>query len=1020
MSSIDDDAHSPTNLVLSRNAACHQCRKRKLKCDAQKPVCGNCAKPRVRGSKPSISDSPQDPIECTWDRPKEPSARTKRRRELAKRQAMESDDKNVKNDQSGNAKGGKAKKTRLNEPEGRHGGFNGRFIDPGHFALDETAATSYLPGSSIRDGLARRPDLDDADYPRNGAEEYTYRHPPFSIGIMGDIPFYPEGSPRDGRAHEVQGDEGDSLRPWASLNGSNDSAVRLEPSDGSTRSFADLNGYTASVPNTTNGDLDEALSVFWPDWPKALPMPAVVDRAVRVFFDKVPTLPKMLNKSQLLQNISRSPSHPDFPSTSLLHSILAITANFISETSLSSPSYFPVGTPSQAHTHPTEDFHIFDHIANRSAQPQHPSSGLNKKLSPVTSMARFQLWHRRKAFETFYHYVDRGEKLVQCLQAQIIATTVDQYNAWWTDVWIETGSCVRVATPLRLHESPHVPDSSLQKFAHLLAPAKTAMDQAERDRTWWMTYLLERNVTASTSCPTALIDDEITVELPVLQSTFDAGYGELYGTQTLHSPDCLTHHPPEHRDSLCFLIKSIKLLSEVNVFFCKYSRGSHSLAGYVTNPTFRILLSQINSFRTSFPPEYRRPTQNISGGGANALDRDLIMALWVTHSAIMALGEPLITKDSWMDEGARVTLSAIRATLSLLYDVTSTSYDLSLFPPFASFVWSMTCRGLIRFMGTAMQSGDMVSAAVFRSEVEVFRLAMKRYGERFPVGNGHLKVVDDLLETTESKGEDPGHGTRFQCKRELIMKCGREVGASIIEELSSSNPTSTSMVTPEAVLSESSTSNARMSTAASASTSASGGVRARELPPVDDGATGESISALASSGSALAEFTEDGGTHGVGTTVGSFKQPRPVSSYTGSGPHPEHLRRIPSLTSFFPPSLAPDPNVSTPVPHGDTTSHNQPSPPIFDANTLWSAPPYLANLQSKSNMFSANSFMNGAGPNESSHINPTSPAFLSNNTLQDGTSWDISSFSFDVNNVAGMFEGSGATFDGQDYGFGTM
>lgn len=37
-------------------------------------------------------------------------------------------------------------------------------------------------------------------------------------------------------------------------------------------------------------------------------------------------------------------------------------------------------------------------------------------------------------------------------------------------------------------------------------------------------------------------------------------------------------------------------------------------------------------------------------------------------SAIMGLGEPLITRDSWMDEGARVTLSAIRATLSLLYD----------------------------------------------------------------------------------------------------------------------------------------------------------------------------------------------------------------------------------------------------------------------------------------------------------------------------------------------------------------
>lgn len=38
------------------------CRKRKLKCDAVRPTCGNCARPRVRGAKAGETPPP-----CEWD-----------------------------------------------------------------------------------------------------------------------------------------------------------------------------------------------------------------------------------------------------------------------------------------------------------------------------------------------------------------------------------------------------------------------------------------------------------------------------------------------------------------------------------------------------------------------------------------------------------------------------------------------------------------------------------------------------------------------------------------------------------------------------------------------------------------------------------------------------------------------------------------------------------------------------------------------------------------------------------------
>jgi hypothetical protein len=39
------------------------------------------------------------------------------------------------------------------------------------------------------------------------------------------------------------------------------------------------------------------------------------------------------------------------------------------------------------------------------------------------------------------------------VQAHVIATTVDQYNAWWVDLWLESGACVRMAVPLNLNET---------------------------------------------------------------------------------------------------------------------------------------------------------------------------------------------------------------------------------------------------------------------------------------------------------------------------------------------------------------------------------------------------------------------------------------------------------------------------------------------------------------------------------------------------------------------------------------
>ncbi|WVO16947.1 hypothetical protein L204_104633 [Cryptococcus depauperatus] len=747
--------------ILSRNSACHACRRRKLKCDANRPVCSNCQKYRAKGL-----GSSEMTEECKWDEIKEPSARTKRRREQAKRQAMEGEDLLTTRDEDS-----KAKRTKPDELEGR-------------IAASEGVTESWRQSTSTSSNQTGCTNPYTIQTQPSGQFDFPHIYKPTSLslgGYTGDKVY--DSNDDCGTRVEIFRDEHAPVNNEASISDHERFDKRLAGS-GVEYSQNKEGRYVNSESKTL---LEEQSEIIWPDWPRDLPTPAAVDHAVKVFFEKVPTLPKMLNKTMLTQSLQRPPSSQHFPCTSLIHAILAITANFIPESSLRSKAYFPVGSTANTLVHPERNFDTDSSLETGTNASQYfISSTFRSSPSP---MARFQLWHRRKAFETFYHYVDRGDKFLQCLQAQVIATTVDQYNAWWTDLWIESGMCVRIATPMRINDSPNMPESSLRRQSGcLLPPAQSALEQAERDRSWWMIFILERSVTASTTWPTSLVDDEITVELPCLQSVYDQGYGDLAGSQSLQSPDLLSFHPPEHRDSLCFYIKALKILGDVNVFFRRYSRGRHSISEYISNPTFRILLSQVNTFRMSFPPEFRgRSTQKAMGDRGANIDRDLIIALWITHSAIMSLGEPLITKDTWMEEGARVTLSAIRATLSLLYDVTSTSYDLSLFPPHCTFVWCLSCRGLTRFVSTAIQCGDLVSASVFHSEIEVFRMALKRYGERFPTGIRHLKVVDDLLDQISRPINGLNHSIYYDCTKDHVIKYGRHVGSSVTTASTSSS-----------------------------------------------------------------------------------------------------------------------------------------------------------------------------------------------------------------------------------------
>jgi len=356
-----------------------------------------------------------------------------------------------------------------------------------------------------------------------------------------------------------------------------------------------------------------------------------------------------------------------------------------------------------------------------------------------SALGRFRLWHRRQALEAVTMYVDRGQDFLQLLQATILITASDQLNAWWADVWQMAGSCIRLAVPMRIYQSSAIPPSSFTASGDGACPdAKDPLEQAEMDRTWWMAYLMERTASMWTTWPLAMAEDEISCELPVLQSTYDKGYGDLLGVQSIHAKDLYINHPPRHLDSFPLFIKAVKLFADVQRFFRSYQRQKHSIDRYINEPGLHLLLSQVNLFRLSIPVHMRRPTEHQAAGGQ--LDRDLLAAIMLAHGTSVALGEPLATKDTWQHDLARMGLGAIRTILSLLYDselhaglvpiqmlkytVTATSYDITLLPASISYVFLGAAKGLLRFVHAANQVGDEISASVFRSELGVFQCVL--------------------------------------------------------------------------------------------------------------------------------------------------------------------------------------------------------------------------------------------------------------------------------------------------------
>ncbi|KAF8609822.1 hypothetical protein BDV93DRAFT_518584 [Ceratobasidium sp. AG-I] len=259
----------PINHNLRRNKACHQCRRRKLKCDGQKP-CSTCVKSH-RFAIATNHALPDTEPECTFDEVNPDG--TVPRRPRAKYTALED---------------------RIGELEAL---LKGQLTK-------EPGSASQNPSASFDSTASTTSTLSNVD---------ASTEPSPLVGLF--------GTPVDNTLDyltEFLGDGNNSQTPPARVDFLfSQPSLPLNPPP-------QLIGYT---PNASE-QVSPEYQLISPDWPARLPQPNLLRHLVDTFFSCYNNAHYLLHRPTFMASLALSPRSPKFPHVALLHAICAYASIF--------------------------------------------------------------------------------------------------------------------------------------------------------------------------------------------------------------------------------------------------------------------------------------------------------------------------------------------------------------------------------------------------------------------------------------------------------------------------------------------------------------------------------------------------------------------------------------------------------------------------------------------------------------------------------------------------------------------
>ncbi|KAH9947919.1 hypothetical protein B0H21DRAFT_736146 [Amylocystis lapponica] len=675
--------------ILRRNQACHQCRKRKLKCDAKRP-CSTCVRSHTYAvaHAPAGTELSPNP-ECTFD------------------ESAEADNQEP-----------------YEQPRSRFERLESR--------INELEALLIEKNKALRDKELMSPHLTTKAHPTSSGDPHmiTMMNNVFSVQSNGSVQldqFNPELSGIDFPHYPHKNSMDDSVGVAHSMETSL-SAPSQASHLGSNTSSPDDNPSTSNA--LTLSSSPGSFEVLSQSWPKTLPSPGLVRHLIDAFFTFHAHANIIFHTPTFMASLSLPPSHPKFPNVALLHAICAVGSMYTGAVEHVPPPVAP-------------DFEPHDPFPDkwRGERPD--------------SFAEVHVKYARTAIEGAVYM---GENLFQLIQAKIILCWWYWAHAKWSEAHLSAAQSLRLVVPCGLNVCPpfHTIASCL-RAPSLLPPAKTVAEDELRRNVFWLAYAIERTHGCGNSWAMMLDDQDISQLLPVRSDQFEQGVLVLPDErQWSHDKDVLLRHPEDQTDPFILYIKSTILLSRVKNFNLrfrsKYHAGDPATLSPSTNavedaeffdvrktPAFIEIDELVAAFLASFPLHLKHPVRG------HLVHSHLFTACIASHLANILLHETHAVVGRSTCTSSRKILVAARAILDQLYQVSATSYEISLLGLFSLMGFFMAGRVLVRFLHVAIDYKSEEQTAILRAEVDFIRTTLAKSGEHVPLAHRYSKMLQDFV-----------------------------------------------------------------------------------------------------------------------------------------------------------------------------------------------------------------------------------------------------------------------------------
>ncbi|KAI0337608.1 hypothetical protein BDW22DRAFT_1363864 [Trametopsis cervina] len=675
---------------LKRNEACHHCRKRKLKCDARRP-CTSCL--RTHGH--LVDNAPVGAVlppypDCVYDQP-EPARNDSKKLE-DKIGELESQLERMKIE---------LVVAQAQTFSGSHSSDSASQSTPSQGTVDEFISTDIFK-----------------------------RQTNFAVFDDGVII----------SNHLAQGKQSMPV-PWSSTDQSNVlSASTLGSHDEQVKKLA--SGMPAvTTPSGPSYEDSEGLNVTFRGWPLYLPDPVTTRHLVAAFFLFHTHAHRLFHAPTFIASLDLHPSDPGFPPVAVLHALCAVGSMFTAEIS-----------PTPVHTDSVFPYTIFQGRWRRIAQRPDSFAEQQAKL----------------ASQAVDLYLDTGDNHVPALQAKVLLTMFYMSQALWAEAYLQCGHTLRSMVPCGMSTaSPFkIPPSDqtgpIIQEAAILPPAQSVIEEELRRNIFWIGYALERQQALSRDFALELDDQDIVQLLPVTREDFIHGISvPLEKRQWSTDSDVLLRHDPEHTDSFVLYIKSTMLISRVKTFNVRFKSrfisGDPDLQSPLIPPTaiddvgkldprdtpaFQALDYLTNSFRSFFPPRFRKPLAE------DTLDQYLYSTHMAAYLSIISLHDQHANMDDSKCRSVARILQAARAILELMYILGSTSHDLSLVDHLTIMGWYFCGRVLIRFLHKAIKMNSHEHVETLRGEINDILIMLGKVGECIAVAYRYKRILRDVIAQT--------------------------------------------------------------------------------------------------------------------------------------------------------------------------------------------------------------------------------------------------------------------------------